>query len=118
LLDRGGKLVLGAVPLLVLLRRVQTRCVRHLVLLRAVLPPSGRLASSNCVLVCLLQGVFLLVPPCQSGSNAAESRLLGLLLCVYGCWQRLRAGTSLVEASQGVRRASLLLVALQLVVRA
>lgn len=84
LLDRCGQLWLGAVALVILLRRrVQTRRVLRLILLRSILSPSGRLASSDCVLVCLLRGILLLVA-CESGSNAAESRLLGLLLYVHG----------------------------------
>lgn len=120
LLDRGWQLLLGPVALMVLLRRcIQTRRVLRLIFLGPDLSAaSGRLASPNCVLARLLCGVFVFVPACESSSNAAESRLFLRLLRVHGYWLLLRAWANLVKARWMVLRAGLLLVALQLIVRA
>jgi hypothetical protein len=95
LFDRGGELLLGPVPLVILLlrlrlrRRVQTRRVRLLVFLRPTLFASRRLTSSNCVLPRLLGRVVVLVASCQPSCDTAESRLFGMLLRVHGCGQLL-----------------------------
>lgn len=119
LLDGSGQLLLGTVPLMELLRRrVQARRVLWLILRGATLSASGRLPSSNCVLARLLCGVFVLVAAGQSSGDAAEARLFGRLLRVHRHGRLLRARASLIEARWGIWRAALLLVALQLVVRA